>query len=394
MEKQDVIYFDNSATSWPKPPAVGEAMLHFLNDVGANPGRSGHSRSVEAGQIVYGTRERLCRLFHLPDPERIAFTKNITEALNCVFFTILKEGDHVITTSMEHNSVMRPLRYLERSGVIGLSVVGADGEGFCDPAEIAAAVKGNTRMVVVNHSSNVTGTIQDAAAIGKLCKAKKDDILLVLDAAQSAGCIELDAQALGVDILCFTGHKSLLGPTGTGGVYLTPGVEPRPYMHGGTGSRSDMEEHPLFMPDVWEAGTGNPLGLAGLHAGLGFVLDKGVEKIRAEEAALTRRFMDAIKDHAAVRIYGPMDVMKKTPVTSLNIEGMVCSTVGEQLNEACSIMVRTGLHCAPGAHRTLGTFPTGTVRFSFGNFSTEAEVDTAVEAILALADYAAAHKEV
>ncbi len=393
MAQQDVIYFDNGATSWPKPPAVGEAMMYYLNEVGANPGRSGHSRSVTAGQLVYGAREKLCKLFNLDLPQQIAFTKNITEALNCVFFTILKQGDHVITSSMEHNSVMRPLRHLAKNGVIELSVIRADGEGFCDPAEFAAAVKGNTRMVVVNHSSNVVGTLQDVAAISKLCKEKKSDILFVIDSAQSAGAVPIDAKAMGIDILCFTGHKSLLGPTGTGGVYLTPEVKPVPFMHGGTGSLSDMEEHPLFMPDVWEAGTGNPLGIAGLNAGLGFVLDKGVENIRKEEIALTQYFMDAIKDHEAMKIYGPMDARRKTPVTSINIKGMVCSTVGEQLNEACSIMVRTGLHCAPGAHKTLGTFPTGTVRFSFGNFSTKEEADVAIQAILALADYAAAHKE-
>lgn len=394
MAKEKVIYFDNSATSWPKPPCVGEAIMYYLNDVGANPGRSGHSRSVEAGHIVYSARENLCKLFNVDQPQQIAFTKNITEALNCVFFTILKSDDHVITTSMEHNSVMRPLRHLEKQGVITLSVIQANNEGLCDPADFAKAVNGNTRMVVVNHSSNVTGSLQDVAAISKAVKGKKSDILFVIDSAQSAGAVPIDAKAMGIDILCFTGHKSLLGPTGTGGVYLTPGkIQPVPFMHGGTGSLSDKEEHPLFMPDVWEAGTGNPMGIAGLNAGLGFVLGKGVENIRKEEAALTRYFMDKIKDHEAVQIYGPMDVMKKTAVTSINIKGIVCSTVGEQLNEACQVMVRTGLHCAPGAHKTLGTFPTGTVRFSFGNFSTKDEVDTAVEAILALADYALAHKE-
>ncbi len=394
MEQQNVIYFDNSATSWPKPPAVGEAMMYYLNEVGANPGRSGHSRSVKAGQIVYSARENLCRLFNIDLPQQIAFTKNITEALNCVFFTILKTGDHVITSSMEHNSVMRPLRHLEKTGVIELTVIQAGGDGICDPLDFAKAVKANTRMVVVNHSSNVTGSLQDVAAISKAVKEKNEGILFVIDSAQSAGAIPIDVKAMGIDILCFTGHKSLLGPTGTGGVYLTPKVTPVPFMHGGTGSLSDMEEHPLFMPDVWEAGTGNPLGLAGLNAGLEYVLKKGVDTIREEEAALTRYFMDSIKEHEAVQIYGPMDVYKKTPVTSINIKGMVCSTVGEQLNEACDIMVRTGLHCAPGAHKTLGTFPTGTVRFSFGNFSTKDEVDVAIKAILALADYEAAHKEV
>ena len=393
MSSDNVIYFDNSATSWPKPRETGEAMMYYLNDVGANPGRSGHSRSVEAGQIVLNDRENLCRLFNVKLPQQIAFTKNITESLNGVFYKMIKGGDHVITSSMEHNSVMRPLRHLEKTGVIELTVVKADCEGYCDPDDFGKAVKPNTRMVVSTHSSNVTGTIQDIAAISRAVKAKKDDIIMVVDSAQSAGAIPIDVPAMGIDVLCFTGHKSLLGPTGTGGVYLNPAITPEPFMRGGTGSLSDLEEHPLFMPDVWEAGTGNPMGIAGLGAGVGFVLNKGVENIAREETALNQYFMDAIKDHDMVKIYGPMDAKRKTAVTSININGMVCSTVGEQLNDACGIMVRTGLHCAPGAHRTLGTFPEGTVRFSFGNFSTKDQVDVAVQAILALADYAAENKE-
>lgn len=297
MSSDNVIYFDNSATSWPKPRETGEAMMYYLNDVGANPGRSGHSRSVEAGQIVLNARENLCRLFNVKLPQQIAFTKNITESLNCVFYTMLKRGDHVITTSMEHNSVMRPLRHLEKTGVIELTVVKADCEGYCDPDDFGKAVKPNTKMVVSTHSSNVTGTIQDIAAISRAVKAKKDDIIMVVDSAQSAGAIPIDVPAMGIDVLCFTGHKSLLGPTGTGGVYLNPAITPEPFMRGGTGSLSDLEEHPLFMPDVWEAGTGNPMGIAGLGAGVGFVLNKGVENIAREETALNQYFMDAIKDH-------------------------------------------------------------------------------------------------
>ncbi len=391
--RDDVIYFDNGATSWPKPPEMGEAMMHFLTEVGASPGRSGHTLAVEAGHIVYSCRENLCKLFNLKHPQQIAFTKNITEALNIAFFTILEKGDHVITTSMEHNSVMRPLRYLESQGVIELTVVQANPEGVCAVEDFAAAVKPNTRMVVVNHSSNVTGTLQDIEAISKACKAKKADVLFVADTAQSAGAYPLDAEKTGIDILCFTGHKSLLGPTGTGGVYLTPAVTPRPFMHGGSGSKSDMEVHPLFMPDVWEAGTINIVGLAGLNAGLEYLLKTGVENIRAHEIAVTQRFIDGIKDHPMVKVYGPLDAKRKTPVTSVNIEGIVCSTVGTELNDACGIMVRTGLHCAPGAHRTIGTFPVGSVRFSFGGYTTNEEVDVGVKAIRALADYAAEQKE-
>ncbi len=392
--KQNIIYFDNGATSWPKPPEMAEAMMHFINDIGASPGRSGHTLAVEAGHIVFSCRENLCKLFNIKNPQQIAFTKNITEALNMVFFTILEKGDHVVTTSMEHNSVMRPLRYLESQGVIELSVVQADKEGVCAVDDFPAAMKKNTRMVVVSHSSNVTGTLQDVSAISKACKAKKEDILFVIDSAQSAGAVSIDVEAMGIDILCFTGHKSLLGPTGTGGVYLTPAVTPRPFMHGGSGSKSDMEVHPLFMPDVWEAGTINIMGLAGLNASLEYLLKTGVENIRAHEIALTQQFIDGIKDHPMVKLYGPLDATKKTPVTSLNIEGIVCSTVGTELNDACGIMVRTGLHCAPGSHKTIGTFPTGSVRFAFGGFTKPEEIEVGVKAIRALADYEATQKEV
>lgn len=390
MENNKVIYFDNSATSWPKPPEVAEAMVHFLNDVGANPGRSGHTRAVEASQIVYGARENLARLFNVEQPEQIIFTKNITEALNCVLFSLVKPGDHVITTSMEHNSVMRPLRHLEKNGV-ELSVIRADDEGFCSVADMEAAIKPNTKFVVSTHSSNVTGTIQDIAAMGDMCR--RHGLRFIVDSAQSAGALTLDVKAMHIDALCFTGHKGLLGPMGTGGCYLTPEIHPEPFLYGGTGSLSDLEEHPTFMPDVWEAGTCNAVGLAGLQASTAYLLRKGTESIRAHEIALTQRFMDGVRKYPAVKLYGPLDAQRKTAVTALNIDGMVCSNVGQQLNEACGMMVRPGLHCAPTAHKTLGTFPTGCVRFSFSGFTTEAEVDEGIKVIGLLATYAAAHKE-
>ena len=356
-----------------------------------NCARGTHEEALDAARTVYDARVRLASLFGCPRVDHVAFTANSTEALNMAINGLIDPDDHVISTDLEHNSVLRPLYRLEAEHGAELSFVPADKLGNVDYADFERLMKPNTRAVVCTNASNLTGTVLDIERIAKT--AHSHGALVIVDASQTAGCWPIDMKKMGIDVLCFTGHKSLLGPTGTGGVYLNPAITPEPFMRGGTGSLSDLEEHPLFMPDVWEAGTGNPMGIAGLGAGVGFVLNKGVENIAREETALNQYFMDAIKDHDMVKIYGPMDAKRKTAVTSININGMVCSTVGEQLNDACGIMVRTGLHCAPGAHRTLGTFPEGTVRFSFGNFSTKDQVDVAVQAILALADYAAENKE-
>ena len=385
-----MIYLDNAATTLHKPQQVIDAVVHAMQSMG-NCARGTHEEALDAARTVYDARVRLASLFGCPRVDHVAFTANSTEALNIAINGLIDPGDHVISTDLEHNSVLRPLYRLEAERGAELSFVPADKLGNVDYADFERLMKPNTRAVVCTNASNLTGTVLDIERIAKT--AHSHGALVIVDASQTAGCWPIDMKKMGIDVLCFTGHKSLLGPTGTGGVYLNPAITPEPFMRGGTGSLSDLEEHPLFMPDVWEAGTGNPMGIAGLGAGVGFVLNKGVENIAREETALNQYFMDAIKDHDMVKIYGPMDAKRKTAVTSININGMVCSTVGEQLNDACGIMVRTGLHCAPGAHRTLGTFPEGTVRFSFGNFSTKDQVDVAVQAILALADYAAENKE-
>ena len=385
-----MIYLDNAATTLHKPQQVIDAVVHAMQSMG-NCARGTHEEALDAARTVYDARVRLASLFGCPRVDHVAFTANSTEALNIAINGLIDPGDHVISTDLEHNSVLRPLYRLEAEHGAELSFVPADKLGNVDYADFERLMKPNTRAVVCTNASNLTGTVLDIERIAKT--AHSHGALVIVDASQTAGCWPIDMKKMGIDVLCFTGHKSLLGPTGTGGVYLNPAITPEPFMRGGTGSLSDLEEHPLFMPDVWEAGTGNPMGIAGLGAGVGFVLNKGVENIAREETALNQYFMDAIKDHDMVKIYGPMDAKRKTAVTSININGMVCSTVGEQLNDACGIMVRTGLHCAPGAHRTLGTFPEGTVRFSFGNFSTKDQVDVAVQAILALADYAAENKE-
>jgi len=383
-----MIYFDNAATSWPKPPEVAEAMLHFLRDVGANPGRSGHRTAVEAGRIVYAAREAVCELVNAPDPLRVAFTANVTVALNMALQGLLRPGDHVITSSMEHNSVMRPLRALERKG-IQLTVVRCSPEGSLNPADLEAAIRPNTRMIVLNHASNVSGTILPVREVGRI--ARERGVLLLVDAAQTAGAYPIDVQADGIDLLALTGHKSLLGPMGTGGLVVGPRVDVsqmEPLIRGGTGSRSEREEQPDFLPDMLESGTPNAVGIAGLEAGIRWVLARGVEAIRAHERTLAQRALDGLRAIPGVTVYGPLDAARQTATVSFNIAGMEPSEAGLRLDEEHGILCRVGLHCAPAAHKTLGTFPVGTVRFGMGVFNTADEVDAAVAAVEALAQEA------
>jgi len=383
--EQRLIYLDNAATSWPKPTEVKEAMVAFLDRVGANPGRSGHRLSVEAGRIVYEAREALADLFHAPDPLRIAFGLNATDALNLALHGLLQPGDHVVTSSMEHNSVMRPLRALERQGV-EVTVVPCSPEGLLDPRDVERALQPHTRMVVLTHASNVVGTLLPIREVGEI--ARRHGVLFAVDAAQTAGAVPIDMEADAVDILCFTGHKALLGPMGTGGLVLGERVDPsdlRPLRQGGTGSRSEFEEHPDFLPDLCEAGTPNAVGLAGLLAGVRWVQERGVEAIRAHEQALTARLLEGLGEVPGVTVYGPRDAARQTGTVSFNVEGLEPSEVGLVLDEEYGVLCRVGLHCAPAAHRTLGTFPKGTVRFAVGCFTTLEEVDAAVEAVRAIA---------
>jgi len=380
-----VIYFDNAATSFPKPPQVVEAINHFLLHVGANPGRSGHRLAVEAGRIVYEAREVIAQLFNIQDPLRIVFGHNVTEALNLALQGLLHTGDHVITSSMEHNSVMRPLRALERRGV-ELTVIPCSPEGFLNPAEVEKAIRFSTRLIVLNHASNVTGTLLPIREVGRI--ARKYGLLLLVDAAQTAGAYPIDVEADFVDLLAFTGHKSLFGPMGTGGLYIGPRVpldEFEPLKRGGTGSRSEYEEQPDFLPDKFESGTPNAAGLAGLAAGVRFVLETGVDEIRRHEMELTQRLLDGLSSIEGITVYGPKDPARQTATVSFNITGLEPSEVALRLDEEFGVMCRPGLHCAPSAHRTIGTFPGGTVRFSLGYFNTAEEVDKAVEAVRAIA---------
>ncbi len=381
-----MIYLDNAATSWPKPPQVLAAMARFLTEVGANPGRSGHRLSVEAGRIVYAAREAVAELFHAPDPLRVVFGMNATEGLNLALRGLLRPGDHVVTSSMEHNSVMRPLRALEREGV-SVTVVPCSPEGLLDPQAVLEALRPETRLVVLNHASNVTGTLLPVAEVGRALQRTGGPLLLV-DAAQSGGAVPIDMQADGIDLLAFTGHKSLYGPPGTGGLIIgerVPLEEFRPLLRGGTGSRSEWEEQPDFLPDMCESGTPNGVGLAGLEAGVRWVLEQGVETLRAHEVELSQRLSDGLRETPGVTVYGPDDAHLRTAVVSFNIAGMEPSEVGMRLDEEFGIMCRVGLHCAPAAHRTIGTFPAGTVRFALGAFNTREEVDAALRAVARLA---------
>ena len=382
-----MLYLDNAATSWPKAPGVATAMVRFLDEVGANPGRSGHRRSAEAGRTVYRTRAALAALFGLADPLRVVFAPNATYALNLALRGLLRPGDHVIASSMEHNAVMRPLRALEHEGV-ELTLAQCSDEGVLDPQQVRRALHPETRIIVLNHASNVCGTILPVAEVGRV--AREAGLLLLVDAAQTAGVLPIAMETMGIDLLAFTGHKGLLGPTGTGGLAIGPGVPLErfsPLVRGGTGSRSEHEVQPEFLPDKFESGTLNAVGLAGLLAGLEYIQEHGQAAIRAHELDLTRRLLAGLQGIPGVTVYGPRDAEHQVAVVSFNVAGRTPADVAQALDESYDIACRPGLHCAPAAHRTLGTFPTGTVRFGLGAFNTAEEVALAVQAVAELAGY-------
>ena len=377
-----MIYLDNPATSWPKPPQVKEAMVKFMEEVGANPGRSGHSLSIEAARVIYEAREALSVLFHVKDSSRIIFTLNATESINLALKGLLKPGDHVITSSMEHNSVMRPLRDLEKRGV-ALTAVSCFEDGTLDPQKVEKKIQSTTRMIVLNHASNVTGTLLPIIAVGEIARAH--NLLFLVDAAQTAGAYPIDVEKDGIDLLAFTGHKSLYGPQGTGGLVIGERIDEKemiPLKQGGTGSRSEFEEQPDFLPDRFESGTPNGVGIAGLLAGIRFVLEKGVEQIRRNEITLTKKLIEGLKEISQVKRYGPENQANRIATLSFNIEQLSPSNGASRLEKEFGILCRPGLHCAPAAHHTIGTFPEGTIRFGLGAFNTEEEIETAIKAVL------------
>ena len=374
-------YFDNAATTFPKPESVYRAMDEFMRERAGNPGRGAHRLSLAASEVVDDTRQLLARLFHAPDPNRVIFTANTTDALNVALHGLLQPGDHVVTTTMEHNAVVRPLRALQRQGVRVTRVPCAP-DGSLDPDQVIGAMGTDTRLVVMIHASNVTGTILPVEAIG--ARVRERGAFLLVDAAQSAGVLPIDVQAMNVDMLAFPGHKGLFGPPGTGGLVIGQRVKLRPMRQGGTGTRSEDEDQPSGLPEGLETGTLNSVGIAGLGAGVRFILEEGIERICAHETMLVRILLDGLRAIPGVTIYGPANSNRRVGVVSIRMEHWEPMDLGVALDQEFDISVRTGLHCAPLAHHTIGTLPTGTVRLAPGYFTTFEDIDRVIDALRCL----------
>ena len=376
-------YLDNAATSFPKPEGVYAALDHFARHSLANPGRSGHRMAQAAEHALADARHRLNRFVNGRTPDRFAFTLNATDALNMAAKGVLNPGDHVITTDLEHNSVSRPLVALAAAGVITITRVPADAGGTVDPAAVEAAITPTTRLIALTHASNVLGTIQPVGDVGRI--AREHDLLFLVDAAQTAGVVPIDVQALCVDLLAFPGHKSLLGPTGTGALYVGPRVDPRPWREGGTGGDSLTPTQPADFPHVLEGGTPNVLGIAGLVAGLDFVEERGVDAIRRHEVELCDRLRVALAELPGFEVYGHGDPARRVGTVSFRCDAVPAPDLGAILDTSFDIAVRPGLHCAPYVHKALGTAPDGLVRVSPGPFTTDADIDRLIGALKEIA---------
>lgn len=375
-------YMDNAATSYPKPESVYEAVDDFNRNMGGNPGRGSNQQSIRAGSVILDTRDLLAQLFHIEDSANIAFTGNVTESLNIGLKGFLKPGDHIITSSMEHNAVARPLYVLQQQGVEWTRVACAK-DGSLDPVDIRKAIKKNTRMICTLHASNLTGTIMPVREIGVI--AREAGLKFMVDAAQTAGVLPIDVAEEKIDILAFTGHKGLFGPQGTGGIYIDPKIQVRPLKEGGTGSLSEYLEQPALMPDIMESGTLNSPGIAGLGAGIKFIIDQGLERIRAHEQKLTDQLFDGLAQIKGLQQYGPQDSRRQTAVVSFNLVGMDCGELSSSLDYEFGITTRSGLHCTPLAHQTIGTFESGACRLSPGYFNSKEDIDYVLGAIDQLA---------
>lgn len=373
-----MIYLDNAATTLHKPPQVAEAVLRAMGAMG-NCARGTHGEALHAARLVYDTREKLARLFGCPRADHVIFTCNATEALNIAIQGLIRPGDHVVTTDLEHNSVLRPLYRLEKEQGVRLSFVTADKRGRVEYEDFAKLITPETRAVVCTHASNLTGNVLDIARIAQMAHEK--EALCIVDASQSAGHLPIDMEKMGLDVVCFTGHKGLMGPQGTGGLCIRPGVEIAPFKVGGTGILSYSKTQPEAYPTRLEAGTLNGHGIAGLHAALEFLERTGVEAIHQREQALMERFYQGVKDIPGVTVYGDFETPVRTAVVSLNIGDYDSGEVADALSQEYGIATRPGAHCAPRMHEALGTVEQGAVRFSFAYYNTEEEVDTAVAAL-------------
>ena len=379
---ETMIYFDNAATTMRKPEQVIQAVTEALSSMG-NAGRGVHAAALDASRVIFDTRVKLAELFHAENPKQIVFTMNSTESLNIAIKGVLKPGDHVITTALEHNSVLRPLYEMEDRGV-ELTVLQADRFGNFCLEEMEAAIRKNTKAIVCTHGSNLTGNLVDIKQVGEI--AKKHGVLLIADASQTAGVFPIDVKEMNIDILCFTGHKGLLGPQGTGGMYVREGLAVRPLLSGGSGVQTYEREHPKQMPTALEAGTLNVHGLAGLRAAVSYINDYGMENIRKKEQELMRQFYDRVKMIPGIKIYGDFEKKDRCAIVSLNVRDYDSSEVSDALFVHYGISTRPGAHCAPLMHQALGTVEQGAVRFSFSHLNTLEEIEIAVRALEELAE--------
>ncbi|MCQ5320343.1 aminotransferase class V-fold PLP-dependent enzyme [Veillonella parvula] len=376
----DYIYLDNASTSFPKAPAVATAMSDYITNRGININRGSYALAYDVEDTIYTTRQRLNTLFNGHDPSHVVFTQNVTMSLNMVIKGLLKAGDHVLVSSMEHNAVMRPLTQLLDKGIT-FDIIPCDKTGSIQLESMDSLIRPNTVAMIINHASNVCGTIQPLESIGPICKAH--NLQFIVDAAQTAGVIPIDVKACHIDALCFTGHKGLLGPQGIGGIILTKEMAQTltPLIAGGTGSFSHLETMPTHMPDAFEAGTLNLPGIIGLNEGLAYIESQGMENIHNHELALTQSFLEGLQSIDGINIVGKQNIQDRTAVVSITIDGMDPASIAYELESNYHIMTRVGLHCAPRAHQTLETYPEGTVRFSFGYANTHKDVETALSAL-------------
>lgn len=374
-----VIYLDNAASSWPKPPGVKEAMAEAIDDYAANPGRGGHALAMRASKTIFRTRMQVSRLFGIKNPNDLFFYLNATQALNQAIKGFLQPGDHVISSSIEHNSVRRPLEFLRRTKQVEVTYVEPREDGLFDAEDFKAAIRPETRLIALSHASNLTGLILPIAAIGEV--AKEEEVVFLVDASQTAGILPIDVEQMNIDMLAFPGHKGLYGPQGTGGLYVRSDIELEPLIHGGTGSQSEAIEQPTTRPDRYESGTANTVGLAGLLAGVSFVLETGVDKIHEHELRLARQTIHAMQRIQGVELYGPSAEVDRVGVVAFNIDGVDASEVSYILDQQYGIATRAGYHCTPLGHQTAGTADRGAVRVSFGYFNTEEDVKSLITAV-------------
>ena len=373
-----MIYLDNAATTYPKPESVYEAVLDCMKNYCANPGRAGYKLAMRAAREIYDTRENISKLFNIDNPMNIVFTSNATDSLNLAIKGSVSSGDHIITTSMEHNSVIRPIKALEEYGIEN-TIVNCDKDGFLNYKDLENAIRPNTKLIVTTHASNVCGTLIDIKRVGEI--AKKHNILYLVDASQTAGVYQIDVKSMNIDMLAAPGHKCLFGPQGTGILYIREGLSIQILKEGGTGSRSEELFQPDLVPDRYESGTNNTPGIAGLNAGIKFILEEGIDNIRKYEEELCKYMIDRLSEVPNIIIYGTKNIEEKAAVIALNIGNMDSGEVTYLLDSEYDIATRSGIHCSPLAHKTLGTLEQGVVRFSLGYFTTKDDIDKTIEAL-------------